>query len=169
MMKKIFLILFLMLLSDVMSYESPTYASTNIDKTKTLILNREKIINDLINEAHKHLGAKYIWGAKGSKSFDCSGYTSYIFNKIGYNIGRTSRLQYTEGIPVDRNQLKSGDLVFFTRRNSGKNVGHVGIVIASNNKTGEFSFIHASVKGVKVSECVGYYERRYVGAKRIII
>ena len=63
---------------------------------------------------------------------------------------------------------KNGDLVFFTSRSSGKNVGHVGIVVTANNETGEFTFIHASLKGVKVSECEGYYERRYVGAKRII-
>ena len=66
-------------------------------------------------------------------------------------------------------RVKKGDLVFFTSRSSGKNVGHVGIVVSADNETGEFKFIHASIKGVKVSECEGYYQKRYVGAKRIIL
>jgi cell wall-associated NlpC family hydrolase len=123
----------------------------------------------LLVEAHKHIGTKYVWGATGPKAFDCSGYTSYVYKQLGYQISRTSKQQYKEGTTVDRYQLKTGDLVFFTRRGSGKNVGHVGIVVTADNTTGDFSFIHSSVKGVKVSECTGYYERRYVGAKRIII
>jgi cell wall-associated NlpC family hydrolase len=109
-----------------------------------------------------------VHGAKGPHAFDCSGYTSYIYKQFGYTISPSSRHQYTEGTPVSRKELRKGDLVFFTSRSSGKNVGHVGIVVTANNETGEFTFIHASLKGVKVSECEGYYERRYVGAKRII-
>ena len=149
--------------------EYPSNASTNIYETKSYTITNDNIINDLLTEAHKYIGTQYVWGASGPKAFDCSGYTSYIYKKIGYNISRTSKLQFTEGTNVDRYQLKSGDLVFFTRRGSGKNVGHVGIVVTANNTTGNFSFIHASVKGVKVSECTEYYEQRYVGAKRIII
>ena len=147
------------------AYEQPSYCSTN----KTYILNTDYIINDLLDEAHKYIGTKYVWGANGPNAFDCSGYTSYIYKQLGYEISRTSRQQYTEGVNVNRDQLKKGDLVFFTRRGSGQNVGHVGIVVSANNETGDFSFIHASVSGVKVSDCIGYYERRYVGAKRIII
>ena len=58
--------------------------------------------------------------------------------------------------------------MFFTSRSSGKNVGHVGIVYSVNPATGDFSFIHASLKGVKISRFEGYYVPRYVGAKRII-
>lgn len=146
------------------SSESPTLASEYIT-----INSKTNIINNLLVEAHKHIGTKYVWGATGPKAFDCSGYTSYVYKQLGYQISRTSKQQYKEGTAVDRCQLKTGDLVFFTRKGSGKNVGHVGIVVTADNSTGNFSFIHASVKGVKVSECVGYYEQRYVGAKRIII
>jgi cell wall-associated NlpC family hydrolase len=126
------------------------------------------MIDDLLTEAHKYIGTRYVHGAKGPHAFDCSGYTSYIYKQFGYTISPSSRHQYTEGTPVSREELRKGDLVFFTSRSSGKNVGHVGIVVTANNETGEFTFIHASLKGVKVSECEGYYERRYVGAKRII-
>ena len=128
----------------------------------------DRMIDDLLTEAHKYIGTRYVHGAKGPHAFDCSGYTSYIYKQFGYTISPSSRHQYTEGTPVSRKELRKGDLVFFTSRSSGKNVGHVGIVVTANNETGEFTFIHASLKGVKVSECEGYYERRYVGAKRII-
>lgn len=126
------------------------------------------LIDNLLAEAKKYIGTKYIHGAKGPNAFDCSGYTSYIYKQFGYNISPGSRIQYTQGEPVARTDLRKGDLVFFTSRSSGKNVGHVGIVWSVNAQTGDFSFIHASLKGVKISEFKGYYVPRYVGAKRII-
>lgn len=123
---------------------------------------------DLLKEAHKHIGKPYRHGMKGPNAFDCSGFSSYVYKQFGYSISPSSRVQYTEGKKVDRKNLRAGDLVFFTSRSSGRNVGHVGIVVEANNETGDFSFIHASLKGVKVSTCEGYYEGRYVGARRII-
>ncbi len=126
------------------------------------------LIDDLLAEAKKYIGTPYVHGAKGPRAFDCSGYTSYIYKKFGYNISPGSRIQYTQGTPVARKDLRKGDLVFFTSRSSGKNVGHVGIVWSVNGQTGDFSFIHASIRGVRISEFKGYYVPRYVGAKRII-
>lgn len=128
----------------------------------------QDLIADLMKEAHKYIGKPYRHGAKGPSAFDCSGYTSYIYKQFGFSISPGSRMQYTQGTPVNRNELRTGDLVFFTSRSSGKNVGHVGIVVSADNATGQFKFIHASLKGVKVSDFEGYYVPRYVGAKRII-
>ncbi|ROS80989.1 NlpC/P60 family protein [Muribaculaceae bacterium Isolate-036 (Harlan)] len=127
-----------------------------------------KMISDLLSEAHRYIGRPYVHGAKGPKAFDCSGFTSYVYRQFGYTISPSSRTQYTEGTNVERNDLRKGDLVFFTSRRSGKNVGHVGIVVSADNESGDFKFIHASVKGVKVSDFEGYYLGRYVGARRII-
>ena len=127
-----------------------------------------RLINDLLAEARKHIGKPYRHGMKGPNAFDCSGFSSYVYKQFGYSISPGSRIQYTQGVSVDRKHLRKGDLVFFTSRSSGKNVGHVGIVTEANNATGDFKFIHASVRGVKISECEGYYAKRYVGAKRII-
>ena len=127
-----------------------------------------KMISDLLSEAHRYIGRPYVHGAKGPKAFDCSGFTSYVYRQFGYTISPSSRAQYTEGTNVERNDLRKGDLVFFTSRRSGKNVGHVGIVVSADNESGDFKFIHASVKGVKVSDFEGYYLGRYVGALRII-
>ena len=127
-----------------------------------------QLIADLLKESNKHIGKRYVHGAKGPNQFDCSGFTSYVYRQFGYSISPASRAQYTEGVEVKREDLRKGDLVFFTSRRSGKNVGHVGIVVSADNQKGTFKFIHASVKGVKISEFEGYYVPRYIGARRII-
>ncbi len=128
----------------------------------------QQLIADLLTEANRHLGKPYRHGMKGPHAFDCSGFTSYVYKQFGYSISPASRIQYTDGVKVDRKELRKGDLVFFTSRSSGKNVGHVGIVVSADNETGAFKFIHASIRGIKVSACEGYYANRYVGARRII-
>ena len=69
---------------------------------------------------------------------------------------------------MERKKLQTGDLVFFTSRRSGSSVGHVGIVVSADPQTGDFKFIHAARTGIKVDDCKGYYEGRYLGARRII-
>lgn len=128
----------------------------------------EALITDLLKEANKHIGKRYVHGAKGPSAFDCSGFSSYVYRQFGYTLSPSSRTQFTQGKPVEKGDLRKGDLVFFTSRSSGKNVGHVGIVVSADNKKGTFKFIHASIKGVKVSEFEGYYVPRYLGARRVI-
>lgn len=128
------------------------------------------LLGDLIKEAETHLGKKYVYGSKGPNTFDCSGFTGYVYKQFGYNIGSSSRNQYTLGEPVSKQHLRAGDLVFFTSPRSGSAVGHVGIVVSADNENGTFRFIHASVKaGIRFSESTeSYYSKRYIGAKRII-
>lgn len=128
----------------------------------------DRMLSDLLTEARKHIGKPYRHGSKGPSAFDCSGFSSYVYRQFGFNLSPASKMQYTQGENVERKNLRKGDLVFFTSRNSGKSVGHVGIVVEANSKTGDFSFIHASIRGVKISTCEGYYEGRYIGARRII-
>lgn len=125
---------------------------------------------NLMQEAFKHLGARYRSGSKGPSTFDCSGFTSYVYKQqTGMFIGSCSREQYARNTPIKRSELQCGDLVFFTSPRSGKNVGHVGIVVDVDPATQQFSFIHASSSsGVKVSKSTeSNYARRYVGARRV--
>lgn len=125
-------------------------------------------INDLLDEAFSHIGARYRRGQSGPGGFDCSGFTSYVFKNMGIDLNRSSRDQYTQGVAVSKDNLRSGDLVFFTSPGSGRSIGHVGIVVDVDPLKGNFSFIHASVKGVKISNYKeAYYSRRYVGARRV--
>lgn len=125
-------------------------------------------VDDMLDEAFSHLGARYRAGMAGPYAFDCSGFTSYVFKNMGINLNRSSRAQYTQGEAVSKSDLQSGDLVFFTSPRSGRSIGHVGIVVDVDQMNGSFNFIHASSSGVKVSSSSeSAYSRRYVGARRV--
>ena len=130
----------------------------------------ELMTENLIDEALSHIGARYVYGSKGPRTFDCSGFTSYVYKRQNNVwIGASSREQYATNIPIKRNEMQAGDLVFFTSPRSGRNVGHVGIVLDYDPKTNVFTFIHASTKqGVKISKSTeGYYQKRYIGVRRV--
>lgn len=92
-----------------------------------------------LSAARKQLGKRYVWGANGPKTFDCSGFTKYVCKQSGISLPRTSINQSKVGKRVARSNLKAGDLIFFdtSRRHRGY-VNHVGIYIGNNK------FIHAS-------------------------
>lgn len=96
-------------------------------------------INDLIAYAKDFLGVPYVYGGSSSGGFDCSGYTMYIFKHFGIPLPHSATSQLGHGIPVTREELQPGDLVFFRDTNySTKAASHVGIYI------GNSQFIHAS-------------------------
>jgi cell wall-associated NlpC family hydrolase len=126
----------------------------------------------VMSEAFSHIGTRYRSGAKGPSAFDCSGFTSYVFKQqTNVFIGASSRDQYARNIPITRDELQSGDLVFFTSPRSGRGVGHVGIVVDVDPVTQTFTFIHASTSsGVKISNSTDSgYANRYVGARRPLL
>lgn len=128
-------------------------------------------VDALLNEAMSHIGARYRSGSKGPSSFDCSGFTSYVFRQLsGQEIGCSSRDQYARNVPVSRSEMQRGDLVFFTSPRSGRNVGHVGIVVDVDPINNTFNFIHASSSdGVKISNSnEGFYARRFIGVRRVL-
>mgnify|MGYP003174284719 CR=1 FL=1 len=126
----------------------------------------------LADNAAKYLGTRYRYGSTGPKTFDCSGFIRYVFRQEGINLPRTSRMQYREGEKVSRDQLRPGDLLFFSSPRSGKGrVGHVAMVVDVNEKDNSLTFIHASSsKGVSYQKFPdgGYYSRNYIGAKRVL-
>lgn len=126
---------------------------------------------DLVNFAKLHLGRKYKPGGKGPYVFDCSGFTSYVFRNFDINLSPASRLQGQEGTPVSVGELKVGDLMFFSGRRGGSTVGHVGMVIDVDDKTGKVKFIHASSKhGVVIQSFPdgAYYSKHYLHSTRVI-
>jgi cell wall-associated NlpC family hydrolase len=107
-------------------------------------------------------GTPYKMGAIGNGAFDCSGFTKYVFKKMGVTLARQSKAQYKQGTTVAKSQLKAGDLVFFNTLGNG--VSHVGIYMGSG------TFAHASSsKGIHIDQLNNsYYANRFVGAKRIL-
>jgi hypothetical protein len=135
------------------------------------VLNYDALtVNNIMDEAMAHLGARYRSGSKGPSAFDCSGFTSYVFGRSGMQIGSSSRDQYARNMPIDRSEMQRGDLVFFTSPRSGRNVGHVGIIVDVDPLTQTFSFIHASSsKGVTITNSNdGFYARRFIGVRRVL-
>ena len=125
--------------------------------------------DSIINFGKLFLNTPYRYGSPGTSSFDCSGFTSYVYRNFGYNLKRSSAEQAEQFEPVQPEELKTGDLVYFSGRSRSKRVGHVGIVV-SKNDNGTFDFIHAAVrKGVTISNSdEAYYSKRFVKANRVV-
>ncbi|MFR5946298.1 MAG: NlpC/P60 family protein [Clostridium sp.] len=106
----------------------------------------------IVNEAYKHLGKAYVWGAKGPDNFDCSGFTSYVYQAVtGIWIGGDTYSQIYSGREVSYSELQPGDLVF-------PHSGHVGIYI------GNGQMIHAPQTGdvVKVAPVYKFWRARRI-------
>ena len=127
-------------------------------------------IEDLLNFAYKFKGTPYRLGANGPHRFDCSGFTSYVFNNFGYKLNRRASHQVRNGKKVERNNLQPGDLVFFGGRSNRGGIGHVGIITEVDANGHDFYFIHASThNGITVNHSTNsYYRVRYRGACRVI-
>lgn len=125
----------------------------------------------IIDEAKLYLGRPYKWGATGPDSFDCSGFTQYVYSRLGIKIPRMSKTHASEGPEVEGgfHNLQKGDILIFGSRSNVKRPGHVGIFIELDSTMNNFSFIHASSKGVKISQYKeNYYKQRFLKAVRYI-
>lgn len=129
-----------------------------------------EMIGDLLDEARSHSGLRYRRGGKSPAGFDCSGFTGYVYKQFGYKLNASSSSQYSDGVQVEKGDLRPGDLVFFTSPRSRGGVGHVGIVVEADNEQNTFRFIHSAVSGgIQIDNSTApYYKKRYVGARRII-
>ena len=126
---------------------------------------------DVIDYGAKYLHTPYRYGTTGPNSFDCSGFTSFVYRKFGYNLSSSSAEQETQVSKTIRRQedLEVGDLVFFEGRSHDGKVGHVGIV-SEVKKNGVFKFLHASTSyGVIFSQSnEPYYKARYLRGGRVL-
>lgn len=141
--------------------------------------------NAIVAYAYTFLGDPYVWGAEGEiftqadinmyrntshdltgmerllgrQAFDCSGLMQYVYAHFGIHISRTTYTQIHEGTPVDRSNLKPGDLIFF---GTYSDPHHVGMYVGNN------CYIEAPYSGevVRISPLDATDE--YLCARRII-
>lgn len=121
--------------------------------------------SELVVSAMNFLGVRYRRGGDSvAEGFDCSGFTRHVFEQaIGLALPRRSQEQAQASSlkPVDRHELRPGDLVFFNTLRAA--FSHVGIYI------GDGRFIHSPRSGaeVRVEDMrLAYWSRRYDGARR---
>jgi peptidoglycan DL-endopeptidase CwlO len=111
------------------------------------------------NVALSQLNTPYVWAGAAPGGFDCSGLVMWAYAQVGVSLPHSTYAQYGYGVPVSRDQLQPGDLVFFD------GLGHVGIYIGGGQ------FVHAPHTGdvVKISSMdESWYASTYVGARRIL-
>ena len=143
----------------------------NIDRntqseTSSIGSSSSSLGSQIVDYAYQFLGVPYVYGASGPSSFDCSGFTSYVYKHFGYSLQRSAAGQASNGVPVSKSDLQAGDIVLFLDYETMDKIGHVGIYVGDGN------FIHASSGSgycVKTSTLLsGSYKTRYAGARRII-
>ena len=121
------------------SSSSASNGSSSSNSGSTVAPPSEGAASAVVSYAYQFIGRPYVFGATGPDTFDCSGFTSYVYrNAVGREITRTTYTQINQGRPVSRDQLQPGDLVFTN------GVGHVGIYVGGGQ------MIHAARPGVGV-------------------
>ena len=120
------------------------------------------ITQQLVAEARRFLGLNYIWGGTSAYGFDCSGFTFRLYQSQGIVIPRDADEQGQQGLPIDRDNLAPGDLLFFADKLGQGSIHHVGMFIGNN------SMIHApnSRSQVREESITGVYDQEYWGARR---
>lgn len=123
--------------------------------------------NMVVSTAKSYIGVPYRYGGTNRGGMDCSGLLLKSFQSVDYQLPRTSKEQSKVGKKIPIEELRKGDMVFFSAKPRKRKITHAGIV--SLKKKDVILFIHASTsKGVIEADLLSdYYRKRFVRARRI--
>lgn len=121
-------------------------------------------MNDVAIYAMSLADTRYQYGGSSPASgFDCSGFVRYVFQKsLGLPLPRTTQEMSQTGQPLQEDQLRPGDLVFFNTQRQP--FSHVGIYVGENR------FVHSPSSGKAITMAnmrESYWQNRYDGARRV--
>jgi len=132
----------------------------------------EQKADSLLLCAKTQLGVPYKWATSDpGVSFDCSGFTYYVYNKFNIKSSRGAGNYKNYGKSIPLNESRKGDCILFTGTQKGdKSIGHIGIVVS--NAKDKLYFIHCSSSsrhfGVVITEYYSSnYPRRFIETRRI--
>ncbi len=113
-------------------------------------------------ETGRWAGTPYLIGGESRRGIDCSAFVQQLYGAVfGMPLPRTTRRQVRQGRAVPRDQLQTGDLVFFRTSYTTR---HVGVYLSG----GEFAHASSS-RGVTVSRLdAPYWRARYWTARRVL-
>jgi cell wall-associated NlpC family hydrolase len=117
----------------------------------------------IVEVAAQLKGTPYLWGGMSCQGIDCSGLTYTAYRVHGIVIPRDADQQFQIGEPIEQDQLKPGDLLFFG--DSPEAISHVGIYMWD----GKFIHSSGSLGGVTVTPLdTPKYAAIYQGARRVL-
>lgn len=125
------------------------------------------LADSILERGKSLIGTRYRTGGSTESGFDCSGFIGYLFREeAGVTLPRSTREMINVKAPlVARNNLKPGDLLFFSTRGRGR-VSHAGIYL------GDDQFIHSSSHrsgGVRIDSLDDtYWKKTFIEAKRAL-
>lgn len=121
---------------------------------------------DVASYAVQFTGSRYVYGGSSPRGFDCSGLTSYVYGKFGVKLPHSAAGQFSTryGAAISSmDNLKAGDLMFFSGTSGRRGISHVSIYIGGGR------MVHAMTPryGVQISNVYDdYWVRHYAGAIR---
>jgi len=124
----------------------------------------------IVNNAMEFEGVRYRGGGTTPAGMDCSGMVYATFRIFDITLPRSSASMATgAGHEVTLDEVKKGDLLFFSNNRHRRGINHVGLVTEVTPE-GEVKFIHSSTShGVMVSSMnEPYNSRTFVQANRVI-
>ena len=115
-------------------------AKENADFNLRLMEHRTQIIQ----YAEDFIGTNYRSGGTTPNGFDCSGFTSFVYDRFGVKLDHNSTGQSRQGKEVDLKMALPGDVIVFAK--NGR-IHHVGLIVEINEN--EIQIIHScNSKGV---------------------
>lgn len=121
--------------------------------------------SQLVEISKQYIGVRYVYGGTTPRGFDCSGYTQYLYKKVGITLNRSARQQLSNGIIVAREDMQPGDLVVFSNTGGNGFASHIGMYL------GNGLLIHSGAsRGICIVELDStYFDTHFQCARRVVL